>query len=188
MDEPAAPMHVEAPAPARPSFWTASPYLLVSNPTLPEDRIGLGGELSIMWHRATDYESLFCFDVCWGGLLQVESLPSVAARDERVARVAVAGQGAWGPFGLELGPALETTPSGGAILGAHGGAFFSVGFGSIGLRGAAYPGRFAESDHGLEGALVFRATLPLLLPVVWVPRTGEVGSAGFTHALGRFPM
>ncbi len=97
-----------------------------------------------MWHRATDYESLFCFDV------------RARART--------------------------------GLLGAHGGAFFSVGFGAIGLRATAYPGRFGEGDHGFEGAVVFRATIPLLLPVVWVPRTGEVGSAGFTHALGRFPM
>ncbi len=188
VDPPSADAASPAPVNDRPTFWTGSPYVLVSNPTASADRVGLGGEISLMFHGPATFENLFCMHACTGVLVQAESVPSVRLPERRVGRFAVAGQEALGPLGVELGPALETTPSGGALLGVHSAFFFSIGVGSAALRLSAYPGRFGEADRGFEAAFVVRETIPLALPLVYAPKTGDLSPAFFTHALGRFPM
>lgn len=163
------------------SFWTAGPSAFVGT-SFREADPAIGGELSVMRHPATTWEGLFCTPSCVGGFWRVESKPSVARPSERTFGMVVGPQASIALLGLELGLAMETLPDGGRpLFGANAGAFLSVGAGSFG-------GCVTANARGFEGQLLFRATIPLVLPLAWFPRAGAVAPVGFTDRFGRFPM
>ena len=169
-------------------FWTLSPSLLIGVPIgAQSDHVGGGGEISLVHHPAGEpWSTIFCFDGCWGIFAQAESKSSVVDRDRQAMRMALGAQASYGPLVGELGPAIEVGPAGSRpfVGGAVGGAL-SMGWASFGARVTVLPGRFGD-DGAVEGALLLRATIPILFPL-------RVGADAFEPALfspkmGRFPM
>jgi hypothetical protein len=172
-------------------LWTVGPSFLMSVPMKSGNGdAGVGGELSIVRHPGSSehWESLFCLPMCWGVFAQAESKPSALSSDQSVFRGALGGQASWSVLVGELGVATERRPdTGRTMVGIHTGVAISIGCASIGARLTLLPSRFGD-DGGAEGMLVIRATIPLLMPLLYSPSHGTFGPALFSEALGKFPM